>query len=363
MPDGSNSLEFYVAAAQLIPLLLLALVFEAGYFGAYPGARRVSPAPSHLESAVRAITAIALVVGELVALIVLLEGSATSRRQVFVAAAMAIGAAGIIFPLVVLGARETAASPRLRRVRGAFPYLVLALLVAGIAGVTSLAARNPPPSFTAVTLELGARVREGPDSRRYSIVRTLAPQQIFGFSGFCLGERYPDNNAMGLPDARWHILADGDGVVSAPFVNGGPPRSAEPTQCDGGNSEPVTLSLEAEPAGLRRRLRLSAATTGGVGYVGFAARYSGTPGAPPTWHAVDQDVQPAPNGSYAVVWRPPAAIRGDVRVVATACYGPQAPSPAKDAVHLRLTPVAPRTGAEQAEELLADPSDVCFSGG
>jgi hypothetical protein len=81
-------------AAQVMPVLLLAIVFEQGLF-------RRRALPLLLTSILSSIVIAAFVVAEAVALRVLFRGYAHRQDQIFVIAPMLIGAALLIVPIVL----------------------------------------------------------------------------------------------------------------------------------------------------------------------------------------------------------------------------------------------------------------------
>jgi hypothetical protein len=94
LPTKYGHTEFYSVAAQVMPILLLAIVFEQRLF-------RRRELPVLLTSILSSVVVAAFVVAEAVAMRVLYRGYAHRQDQIFVIAPMLIGAALLIVPIVL----------------------------------------------------------------------------------------------------------------------------------------------------------------------------------------------------------------------------------------------------------------------
>jgi hypothetical protein len=94
LPTSYGHTEFYSVAAQVMPILLLAIVFEQRLF-------RRRELPVLVTSTLSSVVIAAFVVAEAVAMRVLYRGYAHRQDQIFVIAPMLIGAALLIVPIVL----------------------------------------------------------------------------------------------------------------------------------------------------------------------------------------------------------------------------------------------------------------------
>lgn len=94
LPTRYGHPEFYSVAAQVMPILLLAIVFEQRLF-------RRRELPVLLTSALSSVVIAAFLVAEAVALRVLYRGYAHRQDQIFVIAPMLIGAVLLLIPIVL----------------------------------------------------------------------------------------------------------------------------------------------------------------------------------------------------------------------------------------------------------------------
>lgn len=121
LPTRYGHTEFYSVAAQVMPVLLLAIVFEQRLF-------RRRGIPLVLLSVTSSVVIGAFVVAEAVSLRVLFRGYAHRQDQIWVIAPMLLGAALLIAPIVLPPLLELERSGKRFQSK-------LAQTVAGVVGV------------------------------------------------------------------------------------------------------------------------------------------------------------------------------------------------------------------------------------
>jgi hypothetical protein len=104
-PTRYGHTDFYSVAAQVLPVLLLAIVFEQRLF-------RQKKIPRLLVSTVGAIIVGAFIVAEAVSLRVLYRGYAHRQDQILVIAPMLIGAVLLTLPILLPPLLELDRNPR-----------------------------------------------------------------------------------------------------------------------------------------------------------------------------------------------------------------------------------------------------------
>ncbi|MCL9760223.1 hypothetical protein [Frankia sp. AiPa1] len=165
------------------------------------------------------------------------------------------------------------------------------------------------------------------------------------FTGFCVGEKVNDVKA-GIPDTRWFILPDNEGVVSSAVIRGNPPSGIEPVTCPDALPVPTAVWLEI-PGAAENATPLPVvlrARGPHVQLVGFAAYYADDPDSPDSrrWHQIGFAGEASPD--FTANWSPdqlrlPLRDGDTVPVTAVACLGGGAPTRAADVASLR-TPTA-----------------------
>jgi hypothetical protein len=99
LPTRYGHTDFYAAAAQVIPVLLLAIVFEQRLF-------RQRVIPTVVVATMSSITVGAFVIAEAVSMRVLYRGYAHREDQIWVIAPLLLGAILLIIPIVLPPAVE-----------------------------------------------------------------------------------------------------------------------------------------------------------------------------------------------------------------------------------------------------------------
>lgn len=209
--------------------------------------------------------------------------------------------------------------------------------------VTQLCPREPAgkAAFVGRTYQEGTNERVGA-SLDAPVVDNIRAGCTLRFSGYCVGESLPDQQA-GTPDMRWFKLLDGSGVVSSSVIHGNPPENLPPIRCADDVPLPASVTVHVSAA---RTADTDILQTSGIDapIVGLAAYYGqqqGAVAAAPQWHqlsisvAVPGGIQWTLTGVHAATGEPPGVPAGTVPLVAVACLGGEAPIGLADAVAIR----------------------------